>query len=136
MFINAFGEEIIIDNAEKALAKACKSTNSIVKEYTAAPVFMGDKEQGTHEWIIEFEKEPEQFEQFCKLLDEALQEVNSDYAAKRYKDITLRFPSFHKAKHNLFYEWMKTRNKLGGQNKVPRLSNERKFVEELIAMNK
>lgn len=136
LFINAFGEEVIIDNTEKALAEACKTTNSVVKEYTAAPVFMGNNEQGTHEWVIEFEQEPQNFERFCQILDKELQNVNSDYAAKRYKDITLRFPTFHKAKSGLFYDWMKSRNKLGGQNKVPRLSNERKFVEELVMMNK
>ncbi|MBS9768655.1 MAG: GH3 auxin-responsive promoter family protein, partial [Flavobacteriaceae bacterium] len=135
LFINAFGEEVIIDNAEKALSIACEQTNAIVKEYTACPVFMGNNEQGTHEWILEFEQEPTNFDTFCQILDKALQEVNSDYSAKRYKDITLRFPTFHKAKQGLFYEWLKSRNKLGGQNKVPRLSNERRFVEELVAMN-
>ncbi len=135
LFINAFGEEVIVDNAEKALAKACEATQSVVKEYSAAPVFMGSDEQGTHEWVIEFEKEPTDFEAFCKTLDTALQELNSDYAAKRYKDITLRFPTFHKARKGLFYDWMKSRDKLGGQNKVPRLSNERKFIEELVKMN-
>lgn len=135
LFINAFGEEIIIDNTEKALAVACKESEAIIKEYTAAPVFMGDNEQGTHEWVIEFETEPNDFQHFCKILDKALQNVNSDYAAKRYKDITLRFPTFHKARRGLFYDWMKSRDKLGGQNKVPRLSNERHFVEELVEMN-
>ncbi len=135
LFINAFGEEIIIDNTERALAIACAATNAIVKDYTAAPVFMGENEQGTHEWIIEFEKSPTDFDFFCKTLDKSLQEINSDYAAKRYKDITLRFPTFHKAKNGLFYEWMKSRNKLGGQNKVPRLSNERTFIEELVSLN-
>ncbi len=135
LFINAFGEELIIDNTEKALLVACEKTGAIVKEYTAAPVFMGTAEQGTHEWILEFEKEPADFDGFCQLLDKALQELNSDYAAKRYKDITLRFPIFHKAKKGLFYEWLKSRNKLGGQNKVPRLSSERKFVEQLVQMN-
>lgn len=135
LFINAFGEEVIIDNAEKALKAACETTDSIVKEYTAAPVFMGNNEQGTHEWVIEFEKEPADFDAFCKVLDQTLQNVNSDYAAKRYKNITLRFPSFHKARHNLFYDWLKSIDKLGGQNKVPRLSNERKFVEALVSLN-
>lgn len=135
LFINAFGEEVIVDNTEKALAIACKQTGSVVREYTAAPVFMGSEEQGTHEWIIEFEKEPNDFEKFCQTLDKALQEVNSDYAAKRYKDITLRFPTFHKAQQGLFYNWMKSRDKLGGQHKVPRLSGERKFIEELVTMN-
>lgn len=135
LFINAFGEEVIVDNAEKALAVACKKTNAVVKEYTAAPVFMDSDEQGTHEWIIEFEQAPNNFDEFCNTLDKALQDVNSDYAAKRYKGITLRFPTFHKARHNLFYDWMKSRDKLGGQHKVPRLSGERKFIEELVAMN-
>ncbi|PVX52189.1 GH3 auxin-responsive promoter [Balneicella halophila] len=135
LFINAFGEEVIIDNAENALKVACDATKAIVKEYTAAPVFMGNNEQGTHEWVIEFEQEPTDFDEFCKILDKELQAVNSDYAAKRYKDITLRYPTFHKARHGLFYDWMASRNKLGGQNKVPRLSNERKFVEELVKLN-
>lgn len=135
LFINAFGEEVIIDNAENAIAKACEETNCIVKEYTAAPVYMATNEKGTHEWILEFEKEPKDFDIFCNILDKTLQEVNSDYAAKRFKDITLRYPTFHKAKQDLFYEWMKSRNKLGGQHKVPRLANDRKFVDELLRLN-
>lgn len=135
LFINAFGEELIIDNAEKALEVACKKTNAIVKEYTAAPVFMGTNEQGTHEWMLEFEAEPSSFDEFCKTLDQALQNLNSDYAAKRYKDITLVMPKFHKAKPHLFYDWMKERDKLGGQHKVPRLSNQREIIEELLKMN-
>ncbi len=135
LFINAFGEEVIVDNAEKALATACEQTQAIVREYTAAPVYMSEDEQGTHEWMIEFDKKPHDFEAFCTLLDRSLQEVNSDYAAKRYKDITLQFPKIHQARAGLFYDWMKSRGKLGGQNKVPRLSNSREYIEPLLELN-
>lgn len=130
-FLNAFGEEVIIDNAEKAMRKACKETESQVAEYTAAPVFMSSDDKGTHEWIIEFDKLPKDFNQFCKLFDKELQNVNSDYEAKRYKDITLRFPEIHQVKRGTFYKWLQEKGKLGGQNKVPRLSNSRKYVDEL-----
>ena len=131
-YINAFGEELIIDNAEKALLIACEKTGALIKEYTAGPVYMGDNSNGTHEWIIEFEKEPDSMEYFSILLDNALCSVNSDYEAKRYKNITLRFPVVHKAKEGLFFEWLKEKGKLGGQNKVPRLSNTRQYIEELL----
>lgn len=131
-FLNAFGEEVIIDNAEKAMQIACEATNARVAEYTAAPVFMSSDKQGTHEWIIEFEKDPDNFEKFSELFDTALQQVNSDYEAKRYKNITLGIPVMHKAPKDTFYKWLQQKNKLGGQNKVPRLSNDRKYVEELL----
>ncbi|MFO8235464.1 MAG: GH3 auxin-responsive promoter family protein [Bacteroidales bacterium] len=135
-FINAFGEEIIIDNAENALNKACKETGALIKEYTAAPVYMDTQNKGKHEWLIEFEKEPANIKKFVATLDQALQEINSDYEAKRYKDITLAPPEVNKARFSLFYDWMKKRGKLGGQNKVPRLSNNRKYIDELLKMNK
>lgn len=134
-FINAFGEEIIIDNAENALDKACKETGALIKDYTAAPVYMDTQNKGKHEWLIEFEKEPVDMSKFTIILDKALQEINSDYEAKRYKDITLAPPQIDKARPGLFYDWMKKRGKLGGQNKVPRLSNNRKYIDELLEMN-
>ncbi|MGM0497011.1 MAG: GH3 auxin-responsive promoter family protein [Bacteroidota bacterium] len=135
-FINAFGEEVIIDNAENALKSACKKTGAMVKEYTAAPVFMGTETKGKHEWLIEFEKEPSDLEYFSTILDNALQSLNSDYEAKRYKNITLDPLIIKKAKPGLFYYWMKKRGKLGGQNKVPRLVNNRKYIDDLLQLNK
>ena len=135
-FLNAFGEEIIIDNAEKALAIACEKTGAQINEFTAAPVYMGDSQQGTHEWIFEFSEEPADLEYFTDVLDHALMSVNSDYEAKRYKDITLIRPYVHKVKKGVFYNWFNNKGKLGGQNKIPRLSNERDYVEELLEINK
>lgn len=132
-FINVFGEELIIDNAEKALERVSNKTKSIVSNYTAGPIFMEKDSQGAHEWIIEFEKEPENLNHFSSLLDEALQEENSDYEAKRYKNMTLHSLKVHKAKKGLFYEWLSKKGKLGGQHKVPRLSNSREILEELLA---
>lgn len=134
-YINAFGEEVIIDNAEKALETACRETGAVIKEYTAAPVYMSAQTKGAHEWLIEFEKEPEQVERFIELLDATLKEQNSDYEAKRYKDITLEKPHLTIAKQGLFFNWMKKKNKLGGQNKVPRLSNNREYMDDLLLMN-
>jgi hypothetical protein len=134
-FINVFGEELIIENTEKALAKTCQQTNSLISNYTAAPIFMEIDTQGAHEWIIEFEREPEDLDHFSTLLDTALQEVNSDYEAKRYKNITLHPLKIHKARKGLFYQWLSLKGKLGGQHKVPRLSNTRDVVDELIEMN-
>ena len=134
-FINTFGEEVIIDNAEYALRKACDRTGAEVKEYTAAPVYMGTEVKGSHEWLIEFEKAPEDLGRFRDYLDEALISINSDYEAKRYKNITLDPPRVNQAKPGLFYQWMKKRGKLGGQNKVPRLSNERKYIDDLLKLN-
>ena len=132
-FINVFGEELIIDNAEKALERVSAKTKSIISNYTAGPIFMEKDSQGAHEWIIEFEKEPENLNHFSSLLDEALQEENSDYEAKRYKNMTLHSLKVHKAKKGLFYEWLSKKGKLGGQHKVPRLSNSREILEELLA---
>ncbi|MET3730761.1 GH3 auxin-responsive promoter family protein [Moheibacter stercoris] len=135
-YINAFGEELIIENAEEALKRTCAKTGAIIKEFTAAPIYMEGNAKGAHEWIIEFEKMPESIDGFAQLLDETLQELNSDYEAKRYKNITLNPLKLNVAKPNLFFDWMKSRGKLGGQNKVPRLANSREFIDPLLEMNK
>ncbi len=135
-FMNAFGEEIIIDNAEKALSVACSKTGAIINEYTAAPIYMAEHEKGSHEWAIEFDKEPEDLEYFTNVLDHALMAVNSDYEAKRYKGITVVKPIVRKVKKGTFYNWFNDKGKLGGQNKIPRLSNNRRFVEEIIEIDK
>ncbi len=134
-FINAFGEELIIDNAEKALQIACDKTSALIKDYTAGPIYMEENEQGTHEWLIEFEKDPDNMDFFTNILDNALKSVNSDYEAKRYKNITLRLPEVKAMKKGTFYEWLKQKGKLGGQNKVPRLSNDRKYIDEILTIN-
>lgn len=131
-FINVFGEEVIVDNADKALRIACDKTCAEITDYTAAPVFMNDEHQGAHEWVIEFETPPADLDYFATLLDHALMSINSDYEAKRYRNLTLDKPLVHAAKKGSFYRWLQEKGKLGGQNKVPRLSNERKYVEELI----
>lgn len=135
-FINAFGEELIMDNAEKGLAYACEKTGAVVKEYTAAPVFMDERAQCRHQWLIEFAQTPANLTTFAQLLDLRLQEINSDYEAKRYKDITLQPLEVVPARAGLFDDWLKQKGKLGGQHKVPRLSNSRKNIEELIELNK
>ena len=134
-FINAFGEEVIMDNAEKSLDAACKQTGAEVLEYTAAPVFMDDKARCRHQWLIEFSKEPADMNEFAYLLDAKLQSINSDYEAKRFHDITLQQLEVVKAKPGLFSEWLKKKGKLGGQHKIPRLSNSRKNIDELLEMN-
>ena len=131
-FINAVGEELIIDNAEKALSVACLKTGAIINEYTAAPLFEND--EVVHQWLIEFEKEPADQEFFKEAFDNALKSANSDYEAKRYHNLVLKPPLIVNLKKNTFYKWMKKRNKLGGQNKVPRLSGNREYVEEIIDM--
>jgi hypothetical protein len=133
-FINAFGEEVIIDNAENALKIACEKTGAHIREYTAAPIYMGDNAKGSHEWLIEFEVEPPDLNYFTTMLDNALCSINSDYEAKRYKGITLSEPVVRSLKPNTFFNWMKERGKLGGQNKVPRLSNTREYVDALLKM--
>ena len=133
-FINAFGEELIIDNAEKALAKACAETACAITEYTACPIYFKGNEAGAHEWIIEFEQAPKDLTRFTEILDQHLRELNSDYDAKRYKDMALGMPKIHQAPSGTFYTWMKNRGKLGGQHKVPRLANERKYVEEILKL--
>ncbi|OIR04993.1 GH3 auxin-responsive promoter [mine drainage metagenome] len=133
-FINAFGEEVIVDNSDKAISIASEKTNSIVNDYTAAPIYFSDQSNGAHEWLIEFDKEPENINQFAYELDCALKTVNSDYEAKRHKDIALRMPIIHSLKKGIFTEWLRRKGKLGGQHKVPRLSNDRKYVDELLLL--
>lgn len=135
-FINAFGEELIIENAEEGLKRACTETGAIIKEFTAAPIYMEGKNKGAHEWLIEFEKMPNDLQRFAEQLDLSLQAINSDYEAKRYKNMTLNPLKLNVAKENLFFDWMKSRGKLGGQNKVPRLANNRDYIDELLLMNR
>ena len=135
-FINAFGEELIVDNAEKGLAYACEQTGAEVSEYTAAPVFMDANAKCRHQWLIEFAKPPQDINKFAELLDKRLQEINSDYEAKRYKNITLQPLEIIEARQNLFNDWLKLRGKLGGQHKVPRLSNSRDSIEQLLNLNR
>ena len=130
-FINAFGEEVIIDDAERALDAACKASGAIITEYTAGPVYMGASSRGSHEWIIEFEKCPPDPGTFVTVLDETLKTVNSDYEAKRFKDINLVRPVIRSVPRGTFNKWFRMKNKLGGQNKIPRLSNTREYIEEL-----
>ena len=135
-FINAFGEEVIIDNSERALKEACYQTGAIIREYTAAPIYFEGNKSGGHEWIIEFEKQPDEFERFVDLLDETLRKVNSDYDAKRFKDMALKRPIVHFATDGVFYKWMKLKGKLGGQHKVPRLANNREYVDSILMLMK
>ncbi len=135
-FINAFGEELIMDNAEKGLAYACEKTGAQVLEYTAAPVYMDKNAKCRHQWLIEFSKDPDNLERFAQALDEKLQELNSDYEAKRSNNVTLQHLEVVKAKEGLFNDWLKQKGRLGGQHKVPRLSNSRKNMDELLEMNK
>ncbi len=135
-FINAFGEELIMDNAEKGLAYACEKTGAQVLEYTAAPVYMDKNAKCRHQWLIEFSKDPDNLERFAQALDEKLQELNSDYEAKRSHNVTLQHLEVVKAKEGLFNDWLKQKGRLGGQHKVPRLSNSRKNMDELLEMNK
>lgn len=133
-YINTFGEELIVDNAEDAISAACKETGAIVKDYTAGPVYFQANEAGAHEWIVEFEKYPDNIPYFFDLMDNQLRQINSDYDAKRYNNLALKKPVVHIAKEGLFYNWMKERGKLGGQNKVPRLSNDREFLDSILKM--
>lgn len=130
-YINAFGEELIIDNTDKAIALACEKTGAVVKDYSAAPVYFSEAQNGAHEWLIEFEKEPHNLQEFAYELDNALKTINSDYEAKRHKDIALRMPLIQAVPHNTFTNWLSSKGKLGGQHKVPRLSNERTVIEEI-----
>lgn len=130
-YINAFGEEVIMDNAEQALMAACNETGAVIKEFTAGPLFMSDDSKGGHEWMIEFETPPNSLERFSAQLDQSLQAANSDYEAKRYKNLTLMPPKVIALEPGTFYKWMQKRGKLGGQNKIPRLANDRKYLDEL-----
>ena len=134
-FINVFGEELVVENAEKALSMTCELTKCEISNYTVGPIFMGSKTKGSHEWLIEFEKKPDDLNKFMEILDLNLQRLNSDYEAKRYKNSTLEIPKIQVARKNLFYDWLASKNKLGGQNKVPRLSNSREYLDELINLN-
>lgn len=132
-FMNVFGEELMVENAEQAVKVACDRTNASMTDFTACPIFMKDKDRGGHEWAIEFSKPPQSMEQFNEILDTALKSLNSDYEAKRYKDFVLQAPIIHKLPSGTFYRWMKGKGKLGGQNKVPRLSNTRKYMDDILA---
>jgi hypothetical protein len=132
-FINAFGEELIIENAEKAISVACIQTNSEIKDYTAAPAYMEGGKKGSHEWVVEFSKAPKDLRIFVEILDRTLREVNSDYDAKRSYDLVLELPQVLAAPKGTFYAWMRARGKLGGQHKVPRLSNNREFIDGVKA---
>jgi len=134
LFINAFGEELMIDNAEKAIRKTSMETGTAIREYTAAPVYFEDKRGGRHEWLIEFERAPEDLDQYVRVLDSNLKSVNSDYEAKRTGDMVLSTPLIHVCPQGTFYNWLKKKGKLGGQHKVPRLSNDRKIIEDIKSM--
>jgi len=131
-FINAFGEEVIVDNADKAIEAACRKTNAQISDYTAAPIYLEGKNSGGHEWIIEFEKEPDNLEEFINVLDDTLREINSDYDAKRKGDMILKKLKLNVVPKGTFYNWLKSKNKIGGQHKIPRLSNDRKYIDEIL----
>lgn len=133
-FINAFGEEVIVDNTDHAIAEACRKTGAVISDYTAGPVYFSDQHNGCHEWLIEFEKEPADLHQFTIEMDTSLKKINSDYEAKRYRDIALELPLVKSIPVGTFKEWLKIKEKLGGQHKVPRLSNDRKILEEILAL--
>ena len=134
-FINAFGEELIMDNAEKGLEAACKATGAQISDYTAAPIYMDANAKCRHQWLIEFAKDPSSLAEFSAVLDAKLQEINSDYEAKRFHDITLQPLEVIVARQGLFSDWLKMKGKLGGQHKIPRLSNSRTNLEEMLALN-
>ncbi len=135
-YMNAFGEEVIVDNTDKAIAIAAEETNAIVNDYTAAPVYFSDNSNGAHEWLIEFEREPDDFDSFVTHLDNSLKNINSDYEAKRHKNIALRQPIVHMMPKGTFRDWLRSKGRLGGQHKVPRLSNERTILEEILKQNR
>lgn len=130
-FLNTFGEEVVVENAESAIAHACLKTNAQIRDFTVAPIYMENNERGAHEWLIEFVNEPTDFSRFCQLLDENLREINSDYDAKRYKNMILDKPKIHQIPKGTFDRWLKSKDKLGGQNKIPRLLNERTIINEI-----
>jgi hypothetical protein len=131
-FINAFGEELIVENADRAVAEACRTTGAKITEYTAAPIYFGDRNNGAHEWLIEFETQPSDMNLFIHTLDESLKKINSDYEAKRSYNLSLDVPVVRAMEKDVFYEWMKVREKVGGQHKVPKLSNDRKYVDSIL----
>ena len=131
-FINAFGEEVIVENTDRALSKTCQKLSLSFYNYSAAPIFITGEKRGAHEWIIEFIKEPKNKDSFVTLLDKELRKVNSDYDAKRYKDIAIKKPTVHFVSEGFFDHWLKTKNKLGGQNKIPRLANDRKYLDSML----
>jgi hypothetical protein len=133
-FINAFGEEVIVENAEAAVTKACEHTGAVMDNFTAAPIFLEEGKKGGHEWIIEFKVQPNNMNEFCRILDDTLRAINSDYDAKRSHNLALVAPTVHRATEGTFYKWMKRRGKLGGQNKVPRLANSREYVDDILDM--
>src|SRR5262249_30729818 len=131
-FINAFGEELVIENAESAMTKACAETGATINNFTAAPVFFSENSKAAHEWVIEFVIPPKNMEEFTTILDNALREINSDYDAKRYKDLALQRPIVHSASEGTFYNWLKKKGRVGAQIKVPRLSNNRDYIDEIL----
>lgn len=131
-YLNTFGEELVVENAEKAIAKACLKTQSQIKEYTAGPIFMTNKNKGGHEWVIEFIKAPSDLAKFATELDQALKELNSDYEAKRTANLSIDFPKIRVVKTGTFDQWLKKNGKLGGQHKIPRLMNDRSILDELM----
>ncbi|OEK06925.1 hypothetical protein BFP71_04525 [Roseivirga misakiensis] len=133
-FINAFGEEVVVENAERAIAMAAEKTGAQINNFTAAPRYFKENEKGAHEWIVEFEKDPDDIDRFVKLLDETLRDINSDYDAKRHRSLALTQPIIHHAAPGTFYEWMRNRGKLGGQHKVPRLSNSREYLDDILKL--
>ena len=124
----------MVSNADKGLEEACLKTNAEIRDYSAAPIFMAQKTQGRHQWLIEFSKTPTDLNKFAQILDATLKTLNSDYEAKRYKEISLGFPEIISVRSGLFYDWLKNKNKLGGQNKVPRLANNREYIDELLLL--
>jgi len=134
-FINAFGEELIADNSDKAISETCSALGLTIKEYTAAPIYMTDQNKGAHEWLIEFTKEPDNFEDFKIILDDSLKKYNSDYEVKRYQNLNIDFPKYHFVEKGTFHRWLKSKNKLGGQHKVPRLLNNREILEQILLKN-
>ncbi len=132
--INVFGEELMVENAEKAIQIACNRTGAVITDFSGAPIFMEGSENGGHEWVLEFSTDPESLSLFCEIFDTALKSLNSDYEAKRYKDFILHPPVLHKLKKGTFYQWLKQKGKLGGQHKVPRLSNSREYIDEILAI--
>ena len=135
-FINAFGEELIVDNAEKGLAKACAATGAMITDYSAAPVFMDANAKCRHQWLIEFAKMPDDLGRFAKILDDTLKEINSDYEAKRQNNLALQQLEIIVARKGLFHDWLDRKGKLGGQHKIPRLSNTRTYIEDMLILNR